>query len=192
MLNRADEVFVITPSPAPIHVFAPYVLLPLREVSRGMRTSSCRCHGVSTQSGGLRGSWWAWQAQTREERHASDVSISQLQHSVLFSSSFDRFIKKKKKVKSFCTLIQMAAYNFKHLIVILWRFSSSSSESLLIWVMPSEMRIRAIWNSDATLDDQPRLCLLIQEGSFFTSDCLWESTQRVTDEQRKTINQHIR
>lgn len=70
----------------------------------------------------------------------------------------------KKKVKSFCTLIQMAGYCFEHLIVILWRFSSSLSESLLIWVMPSEMRIRAIWNSDATLDDQLWVCLLIQKG----------------------------
>lgn len=33
-------------------------------------------------------------------------------------------------------------------------FHKPPSESLLIWVMLTEMRIGAIWNSDASLDDQ--------------------------------------
>lgn len=103
--------------------------------------------------------------QTRDDGlTASDVSISQLQHSVLFSSFFNRIKTRKKRMESFSTLIQMAGYNFKRLIVIPWHFSSS----LLSLCLSESRRVKwgfgAIWNSDATPDDQPRLCLLIQEG----------------------------
>ncbi len=74
----------------------------------------------------------------------SDVSISR--HSSVEEGG--------KQVKSVCTLIQMAGCNFKSFIVILWHFTSPPPRFLLIWVMLTEMRIGAIWNSDASPDDQ--------------------------------------
>lgn len=93
----------------------------------------------------------SWEADDSQ----CDVSISQLQ------SPHTSVEEGRKQVESFCTLIQMAGCNFKSLIVILWHFTSppttstppTPSEFLLIWVMLTEMRIGAMWNSDASLDD---------------------------------------
>lgn len=119
-----------------------------------------RWHTVYTQ----RGEHWecpvrSWQPHMSLLFTADDerqMTVSVMCQSLCYSLNVPPSGRGGKQVEPFCTLIQMAGCNFKSLIVILWHFASPPSESLLIWVMLTEMRIGAIWNSDASLDDRPR------------------------------------